>query len=574
LRYYYRYQTESSGTKWDQRWVQISVDRGPFQNLVQLADDPQIPETSSWLQNKAIDLSAYAGHNIRVRFFFSTLDGSANNYPGWGIDDFSITATPPGACSENRQDEYPAQAFFLAYDPSITIPGTICPNGDYDFYKFSGKTGDRIVADIDAMVDGSPLDSYLYLLDTDGATVLAENDDEVYAELRDPLLSYTLPRDGIYYLKLRAWKHPLLGGESYTYTIRLYEDHLTPAAEIIWPTSNTYLPDTQMLLTVDANEINNGVDRVDFYWHPTNWISGVWQKLGTDYDGSNGWSMAFSPDGQPEGSDGAVFAQVYDRADNWIGKVAWGLGIDKTPPTTTMEALAATQPSNAFPIKWIGLDNLSGIDFVEIQEKVGLGVWTTFPPIDGSNSQYWIIGTPGKSYSYRMHSVDHSGNTELYPPDAEATTSIPEAEVLCFAPDSYDTSGNDNSAANASVIFPNGASQYHNFCNPLRPDYQNDEDWTKLSVTQGQHYLIQSTAKSPQTATVISLFAPDGTTLLAESAPVEFGDNTLLVWTSDRSEQVYLRFRHLDSRVIGNDVGSSIAVKTGMWTFLPSVNRK
>ena len=573
LRFYYRYETETTGTIWDQRWVQISVDRGPFQNLVQLADDPQIPETSSWMQNKAIDLSAYAGHNIRVRFMFSTLDASANNFPGWGIDDFSITATAPGGCSENRQDESPAQAFFLAYDPSIKIPGEICPNGDYDFYKFSGKAGDRIVADVDAMVDGSPLDSYLYLLDTDGSTVLAENDDEVYAELRDPLLSYTLPADGLYFLKLKAWKHPLVGGDSYTYTLRLFEDHVTPAAEITWPSSNTYLPDANSQFTVDAIENNNGVDRVEFYWHPTNWITGAWLELGTDFDGSDGWRMNFSPVGQSEGSDGAVFVKVYDRAGNWIGKVAWGLGIDKTPPTTTMNPLAATQPSNAFSIGWDGSDNLSGIDFVEIQEKLGTGAWTTYPPIDGSNTHYWIIGEPGNTYSYRMRGVDRSQNTETYPTDAEATTSIPGAEVICFAPDSYDTSGNDNTPGNASEIFPNGASQYHNFCNPLRPDYQADEDWTKLSVSPGQHYLFQSSAKSPQTATVISLFAQDGTTLLAESDPPDFGANTVLVWTFDHSEQVYLRFTHMDSRVIGTDVGSSITVKTGMWFFLPRVNR-
>ena len=121
LRFYYRYQTETTGTDWDQRWVQISVDGGPFINLKQLSDDPQMPETSSWLRNKAIDLSAYSGHIIRIRFQFSTLDASANNYPGWGIDDFSITATPPSNCSENRQDDTPAQASILTYDPSSQL---------------------------------------------------------------------------------------------------------------------------------------------------------------------------------------------------------------------------------------------------------------------------------------------------------------------------------------------------------------------------------------------------------------------------------------------------------------------
>jgi hypothetical protein len=573
LRFYYRVQTETPDPKWDQRWVQISVDREPFVNLMQLIDDPQIPETSSWLRNKAIDLTAYSGHTIRVRFQFSTMDESANNYPGWGIDDFSITATPPVSCSENRQDESPSQAFLLTYDPSIKIPGEICPNGDVDYYKFYGNTGDHIVADVDAMVDSSPLDSYLYLLDTDGFTVLAENDDEIYSVIRDPLLSYTLPKAGIYYLKLKAWKHPLVGGESYTYNIRLYEDHLAPAAEITWPAPNTYLPDSDMHLTANINEVYNGVDRVEFYWHSIDWLSGLWQKLGTDYDGSDGWSLTFSPVGQAEGKDAALFVQVIDKAGNWTGQAAWGLGIDKTPPTTKMNPLTATEPSNAFLLSWVGTDNLSGIDHVEIQEKVGQGSWTTLPSIDGSNSQYWIIGQPGNTYSYRMRAVDHSGNTETNPSDAEVTTAIPGSEVICFAPDSYDTSGNDNSPAKASTIFANGASQIHNFCNPLKPDYQNDEDWTQLSVTKGKHYLIQGIPTSPPTATVISIFAQDGTNLLAESSPAQFGKSTLMIWTSDRDGQIYLRFRHVDGRVIGTDVGSTISVKTGELFFLPTIVR-
>jgi hypothetical protein len=215
LRFYYRYQTETQGVDWDQRWVQISVDGEPFKNLIQLDDDPQMPETSSWLKIKAIDLSDYAGHTIRIRFHFSTLDAFGNNFPGWGIDDFSITASPPSNCDENRGDDTPSQAFLLTYDSNISMPGEICPNGDYDFYKFYGEAGDRIVVDIDAMIDGSLLDSYLFLLDSDGRTVIAENDDEVYAQKRDPLLAHSLMKDGEYYLKVRAWKHPLVGGDDF-----------------------------------------------------------------------------------------------------------------------------------------------------------------------------------------------------------------------------------------------------------------------------------------------------------------------------------------------------------------------
>src|SRR4030042_1630134 len=572
LRFYYRYQTETQGVNWDQRWVQISVDGEPFTNLGQLFDDPQMPETSSWLRIKAINLSEYVGHIIRVRFQFTTLDGFGNNYNGWGIDDFSITATAPSNCDDNREDDTPAQAFLLTYDPTITIPGEICPNGDFDYYRFYGEAGDRIVVDIDAMDNGSPLDSYLYLLDRDGETVLAENDDEVYAKKRDPLLSYTLTKAGEYYLKLRAWKHPLAGGNDYFYSIRLYEDHNDPIASISWPSSNSYLPDANMKITANISDVTKGINQVEFYWHSTNWLPGAWEYLGTASDGTDGWSINFDPVGQSEGHNAAFFIQVLDLAGNFSGVGAWNLGIDKTAPITNMTPLDASHPSNAFLLSWTASDHLSGIDYVEIQEKTNNGNWITLPPVDEVYESFWIIGTPGNSYSYHMHGIDHSGNSENYPNIAEANTAIPDAGVLCFAPDSNDTSGNDNSPTNASVIYANGASQTHNYCNPLSPNYQGDEDWVRLDVALEQHYLILSIANSPQTATVISLFSQDGSTLLAESVPQKFGDNSALVWWSHRNEPVYIRFRHLDGRVIGNDVATTIFVRAGTWTFMPIIN--
>jgi hypothetical protein len=173
-----------------------------------------------------------------------------------------------------------------------------------------------------------------------------------------------------------------------------------------------------------------------------------------------------------------------------------------------------------------------------------------------------------------MHGIDHSGNSENYPSAAETSTSIPYANVICSALDSYDTSGNDNSMANASIIYANGASQIHNYCNPLSPDYQNDEDWARLEVNTGVHYLIVGMANSLPTATKISLYAQDGTTLIAEAMPQNFGENSALVWTSDRDGLVYIRFSHVDGRVIGKEVAATVSVRTGEWILLPMIHNR
>jgi len=69
----------------------------------------------------------------------------------------------------------PASAYVI-YCGNV-ISATIDPAGDVDYYRFTGAAAYTMIADIDARVNGSPVDSVLTLFDSDGTTVLAENDD-------------------------------------------------------------------------------------------------------------------------------------------------------------------------------------------------------------------------------------------------------------------------------------------------------------------------------------------------------------------------------------------------------------
>ncbi|PCH96959.1 MAG: hypothetical protein COB85_03075, partial [Bacteroidetes bacterium] len=80
------YQTETTGTFYDQRWIQISTNGGPFVNYIQLSGETML----NWHQHQ-FDLSSYNGNNIQIRFFFSTIDGILNNYWGWSIDDIEVS---------------------------------------------------------------------------------------------------------------------------------------------------------------------------------------------------------------------------------------------------------------------------------------------------------------------------------------------------------------------------------------------------------------------------------------------------------------------------------------------------
>ena len=133
---------------------------------------------------------------------------------------FAIDSLPE--CLEQEPNDEPANA------QSVTLPiiinGRIDPPGDCDVFRFEGRAGEKIVAEVDARKLDSPLDSVLRLTDAAGRQ-LAYNDD--YADKSDglsthhadSLIAVTLPADGTYYLRLADIQHK--GGAEYAYRLRI-----------------------------------------------------------------------------------------------------------------------------------------------------------------------------------------------------------------------------------------------------------------------------------------------------------------------------------------------------------------
>lgn len=567
LRFWYRYETESDGSIWDQRWVQISENDGPFRNILQLFDEVQ----NQWLQ-ATIDLSKYAGKTIGIRFHFATLDQVANaDYEGWYIDDLEVIQFSPPVCADN--DNSPSKARALTFGQ--TLKGKMCPTGDIDYFKFEGNAGDRIVLDVDTPSDANnpDLDVVLYLLDTDGESLLSVHDDEIYAEKLDPHLGYQLTRSGTYFVKARLWAFPTTGGEDFTYQITLTKDNRKPTASFVNPTSNSYLPNSPSLgLDLDASDPGSGISRVEFLWHSGDWAASKWESLGIDQDGDDGWSFEFDLSGLPDQKDIAFFANVYDWAGNWRGAGVFDLGIDRTPPVTSLKPLSSNQTSTAILLEWSGSDNLAGIDYYELQTQVGNGSWSNLSPNpEGSKTSQWFIGNASKDYGFRIRGVDHAANAEVFPSSAETRTTIPSASILCSTPDEWDSNRNDNNPQNATRIEAGDPSKVHNFCNPLRSDRLYDEDWIRFSVEASETYFIQALPLSPMSAVILELYNSDGSSLLMEARSKDLGENAQIIWKSEDAREVYLRVRHLNGGIIGNPVAYRLSVGRLTQMFLPII---
>jgi hypothetical protein len=552
LRFWYRYQTEGPSAHWDQRWLQISVNGGAFSSLLQLADDP--PDT--WLQSPIIDLGPYQGSTIRLRFHFNSLDEEANTGQGWAIDDLTIAAQAAFACLDPQEpNPNPSQAAAISYGSVSTA--AICPPGDLDFYIFQGTAGDRIAVDIDAETLGSPLDAYLYLLDADGTTILAENDDEVLYVLHDPHLGAPLPATGNYYLKVRAWNHPGAGGETFTYTLNLERDLVDPTLLLVSPGSGQAFNTGSIPLEAAATDLGSGIRNVAFYWHAGDWQSGQWELLLDDRDPSDGWGLEFDPTLYPEQSGAAFLARAYDWAGNQANAGAWELTFDRTAPVTTLDALAPTQGSTAFQVSWDAMDNLSGLAGLDLESQTDLSAWTAWQTgLDPDLSSLWFIGEPDRLYGFRMRGVDVAGNVESFPAGAETSTLV----LDCSAPDAWEP---DDLQGQANALSVEVETQQHNFCE------RQDVDWLKIQGSAGEHYRIWAVASHPSTAVSITLYAPDGTTILDSDQSPDFGELATVAWKAQADGWYLAKFQHVNGAVGGNDVSYRIWVQSGYRVNLP-----
>jgi len=160
------------------------------------------------------------GNNIRKTAYYD--EKCFSNSVTYAVD------TLP-ECNETESNNTPEQAQLIEL-PEI-INGRIAESGDVDMFRFDGRAGDKIVAEVYGRRLNSPLDSLLRLTDSSG-DVLEWNDDHVLKDSHlhkdvmglithhaDSYLLAELPKDGNYYVQLSDTQHH--GGGAYGYRLRI-----------------------------------------------------------------------------------------------------------------------------------------------------------------------------------------------------------------------------------------------------------------------------------------------------------------------------------------------------------------
>ena len=140
----------------------VEVSRDEFVSDVTTLSS-QLPDRSSFGE-QAFSLSAFSGDTIQVRFSFDTVDGNANNFEGWYVDDVTVRGTGAPVCGNGLA----AHLCSEGCDDGNTLGGDGCSatcqaEGVTDQAFFSGTAQGGSIA---ITVSGVPLNVTTYVGDS------------------------------------------------------------------------------------------------------------------------------------------------------------------------------------------------------------------------------------------------------------------------------------------------------------------------------------------------------------------------------------------------------------------------
>jgi hypothetical protein len=174
----------------------------------------------------------FKGWNLpatRLTESFKTRGVELISLPNSNAIPFSVDTLPEVVEKEPNDRAPNAQKLKL---PMI-VNGRINRPGDQDIFRFLGKAGEEIVAEVMARRLDSPLDSVLRLTDARGKELAVNDDTEdksaaLQTHHADSRILFKLPAAGTYYLHLGDTQHK--GGADYAYRLRV--SHPQPDFEL------------------------------------------------------------------------------------------------------------------------------------------------------------------------------------------------------------------------------------------------------------------------------------------------------------------------------------------------------
>lgn len=129
---------EGEGCQWEHPIVQVQPEGGTFETVW---EDCR-PEGDG---DVSVDLSAYAGQIVRLRFLWDTLDGINNDFEGWYVDDINVSVPPP---------PQPGVVANGGFETGTLSNWSVVNQGSGDWFAYSGTTSPASGHEIAAPPEG------------------------------------------------------------------------------------------------------------------------------------------------------------------------------------------------------------------------------------------------------------------------------------------------------------------------------------------------------------------------------------------------------------------------------------
>jgi hypothetical protein len=151
----------------------------------------------------------------------------------------------PNVNEEEPNDDFRKTPSAVAWP--VAFNGIIAKDGDVDHFRFRAKKGDEIVIQAYAYRIGTPVDTVVEILDSQGARVAINDDDATH----DSALQLTIPADGEYIVRVSDKRHQ--GGPGYIYRVEL--DHPKRGLVVFAPERTRKSQDRQVIAVPRGNRV-------------------------------------------------------------------------------------------------------------------------------------------------------------------------------------------------------------------------------------------------------------------------------------------------------------------------------
>ncbi|MBI4318450.1 MAG: pre-peptidase C-terminal domain-containing protein [Chloroflexi bacterium] len=529
----------------------------------------------------------------KVRHYNGGAYGPNTNY------DLQVISSSSSGGDSYEPDNTPAQASIITTD-SITQTHNFHYPGDNDWARFSTTAG--TIYFVETLNLGSRSDTFMYLYDTDGSTLLAYDDDS------GPGLAsrivWTAPTSNTYYLRVRHFNSGAYGSNT-SYDIRVststgsggdsFEpDNIPAQASIITTDGVTQTHDFHVAGDVDWAKFNATagnsytIQTTDLgpesdtylYLYDTNGTTIL--RRDDDSGGGSASRIAWTAP-----SSGYYYAKVRHHDRSAYGtNTSYNLRV-----TTTSGAADAYEPDDsAGSARDIATDGTAQAN--HNFHVAGDADWVRFSATAGSECALETLNLGSWSDTY-MELYDTDGATRLaYDDDSGPgfasrilyvmpASGTYYAKVRHFRSTTYGANTNydlkvtcgsgggdayepDNLPGQASNITVNGSAQTHNF------HVADDVDWARFVATAGIRYVIETSNLGRWSDTYMYIYDTDGARLIRYDDDSGPGLGSRIVWTAPAGGTYYVRVRHYNRRVYGPYTNYDLRVTTASSLAAPA----